>query len=140
MKNDYIKNYLLYETRNKVILHNELIDDVKYLDLGICLSELIKNKVTSKNISLIAKEELNKLIENNCFEHPFFGKINAIKNIGILMEEGIKLDFINFLENHSKLVPLFIEWRGEYDNKQAYFLTKQKGKKFNLSQINHIFI
>ena len=56
------------------------------------------------------------------------------------MEEGIKLDFINFIENHSKLVPLFIEWKGEYDNKQAYFLTKQKGKKFNLSQINHIFI
>lgn len=140
MNFEILNNFLKIESRNKVIIHNKLFNNVKYLDIGLCLSEFLVDKLTDKNIGMISKEFIDNLISEYCFVHPTFGKIIALKNIGILLEENLKLNFVNFLELHSKSLPLFIEWKGEYNNKKLYFLKLSSGLKFDISQINHLFI
>ena len=135
-----IKEYLENSSRNKIIFHNGLLNFVNYVDIGKCFSKALESKSNNVKLSLIAKEKLESIIEDATHLNIDFGKIIALKNIGILLEPELKFDFVNLIENISKSTPLFIEWNGEYDGQNIYFLSKEKGKILNIQNTSHIFI
>jgi len=81
---------------------------------------------------------LESIMQNNEKIHPEIGKYTAITNLGILFEKTLKFDFIHFLDAHSKNQTLFIYWEGEVDKNKLYFLSKNKGLQFDITNISHI--
>lgn len=139
-KDKVIFEYLKNQSRHKMIVHIEEFKEINYVDIGKSLSIQIENKSSNKNLSLLAKDKLNQLFTEGIEKNKTYGNILAIKNLGILFEKELKIDFINLIENFSKTTPLFILWDGEYKDDNLYFLTKQKGINLNIKNISYIFI
>ena len=53
-------------------------------------------------------------------------------------ESSDLLDFYSFIDNLSKTNCLFIEWEGETDKENLYFLTKSNGIKINIKNLSNI--
>lgn len=139
-KDIVILEYLKNHSRHKMIVHIEEFKGIKYVDIGKSLSIQIEKKSNNKNLSLLAKDKLNQILTEGIEKNRVYGNILAIKNLGILFEKELKIDFINLIENFSKTTPLFILWDGEYNDDNLYFLTKQKGINLNIKNISYIFI
>ena len=106
--------------------------------MGIELSTAIEKQINHKQISMVASDKLESIMQNSESTHPEIGKYTAISNLGILFEKSLKFDFIHFLDAHSKNQTLLIYWEGEVDKNKLYFLSKNKGIQFDITNISHI--
>lgn len=131
--------FLQKSPRNRlIILSQEKLDGLSSVDIGIELSKAIEKQITHKQISMVASDKLESIMQNSESTHPEIGKYTAISNLGILFEKSLKFDFIHFLDVHSKNQTLFIYWDGEVDKTKLYFLSKNKGLQFDITNISHI--
>ena len=134
-----INSFLKKSPRNRlIILSQEKPDELAFVDMGIELSTAIEKQINHKQISMVVFDVLETIMQNSEKTHPEIGKYTAISNLGILFEKPLKFDFIHFLDSHSKNQTLFIYWEGEVDKNQLFFLTKNKGLQFDISNISHI--
>ena len=133
-----IVNYLKSNSRNKIVIHRNQIDNINTIDIGIELSKLIKELTTDNRFTLKSKAKLDELINLSIYNHHQFGDIISIKNLGILFEPGLKIDFLSFIDNISKSNCLFIKWDGEVDEENLYFLTRSKGIKINIKNLSNL--
>ncbi len=134
-----INSFLKKSPRNRlIILSQEKPDELAFVDMGIELSTAIEKQINHKQISMVASDKLESIMQNSESTHPEIGKYTAISNLGILFEKALKFDFIHFLDTHSKNQTLFIYWEGELDKNKLYFLSKNKGIQFDITNISHI--
>ena len=134
-----LDSFLKKSPRNRlIILSQEKPDELSFVDIGVELSKAIEKQITHKQISMVASDALETIMQNSENKHPEIGKYTAISNLGILFEKALKFDFIHFVDSHSKNQTLFIYWEGEIDKNQLYFLSKNKGLQFDISNISHI--
>jgi hypothetical protein len=132
-------SFLKKSPRNRlIILSQEKPDELSFVDIGVVLSKAIEKQINHKQISMVASDKLETIMQNSVKTHPEIGKYTAISNLGILFEKALKFDFIHFLDSQSKNQTLFIYWEGELDKNQLYFLSKNKGIQFDITNISHI--
>lgn len=125
-----IKKFLSTYPRHKLVLCNSKIKDVVFLDVGLELSMQIANSIRIQPQAIYDK--LINLIEQNLKKHDAFGTYIGITNIGIIFEPQLGLNFRTIIDKLSKDYLLIIHTDGIFDNKEIYFLTKQKGVKVDL--------
>lgn len=134
-----LDSFLKKSPRNRlIILSQEKPDELAFVDMGIELSTAIEKQINHKQISMVASDKLESIMQNSESTHPEIGKYTAISNLGILFEKSLKFDFIHFLDAHSKNQTLLIYWEGEVDKNKLYFLSKNKGLQFDITNISHI--
>lgn len=134
-----INSFIKKLPRNRlIILSKEISQDLSFVDMGVELSKAIEKQINHKQISMVVFDVLETIMQNSEKTHPEIEKYTAISNLGILFEKPLKFDFIHFLDSHSKNQTLFIYWEGEVDKNQLFFLTKNKGLQFDISNISHI--
>ena len=61
----------------------------------------------------------------------------AIKNIGILFEPLLKIDFVALCKKYSRNSFFIIEHKGAVNDENLYFLTREAGKKIELTDLNY---
>lgn len=133
---DYIKS----NARNKIIFHSQNIPDLESVNIGLRISECIYNFKESGRIAMKVSSELDKILNSSISNHLVFGKYLSIKNLAILFEPELKIDFARLLDSYSQNNTLFIKWDGEIDAENIYFLTKENGIKINIKNLSHIEI
>ena len=133
-----IHEFLSSGSRHKLIVCSSELDGLSYADIGQLLSLKIKSESTASKISLIAQSELEEIMTNSTHMHENLGVYIALKNLGILLEPDLKLDFTAFLSRYSATNPLFIQWKGAIKQDKLHFLTEENGITINLDNISHI--
>lgn len=133
-----ILDYLKSNPRNKIIIHKNPIDNLNTIDIGLELAKQIQGLTSDIRFTLKTKSKLEEIINNSIHRHQQFGDSISIKNVGILFEPSLKFDFYSFIDNFSKTNSLFIQWEGETDKENLYFLTKSKGVKINIKNLSNI--
>jgi len=130
-----IVNFLNTNPRNRlIILQNTNEPDFLFTDIGFELATALKNK----QISMLASDALDGIINRNENSHPLIGKYVAITNIGILMEDALKINVPTFLNSNSQNRSFIVKWEGELNDPLLYFLSKENGKAISLKGISHI--
>ena len=132
----YIKN----QSRNKIVIHKEIIPEIKSLNVGSSLSKLINNISKNERFTLKAKSKLEEFLINSTTDYVKFGKVLSIYNLGILFEPELKIDFLSLIDKYSKNNTLFIQWEGETENNKLFFLSKLEGIEINIKNLSHIMI
>jgi hypothetical protein len=135
-----ILTYLQGSSRNKLIISFEEIPGIHYLNIGEVLSEFLNSGNVVSWHPLKIKDELHKILAESIEQNSEFGEILSIKNVGILLEGELQIDFLHFLEQYSLQTPLFLIWNGETDDNTLYFLSKEKGKKIPIKNLSFIKI
>lgn len=107
------------------------------INIGMELSKELKGLEKETKLPLIANDKLHEIIEKNEFHSDVFGTGYAFKNIGILFEPQLKIDFKALCKKYSRDSYLFIEHKGDIDNENLYFLTRDAGIKIDLSDLNY---
>lgn len=133
---EYINSY----SKNKIIIHRELIPDVNSIDIGFLLSQSIYNWIDDSKLSMKVTSELDKILNDELVSHTSYGRTIAISNIGILLEPNLKQDLRAILEKYSNNNSLFVKWNGEIENGYLHFLSKEKGIKININELSHIIV
>ena len=95
--NQLISDYLNSANRNKIIVSYDKIIGFEYIDIGIKLCEKLDSLQNTKTLSFEAKYILLNIIEESMYSHNRFGKIIGLTNLGILFEDHLKIDFLNFI-------------------------------------------
>ena len=132
--NQHISEFLNSGPENKVIFSNHAKDAI---DLGEELSMRIKPYLEHKRLSLKTKDIIGELIQSNIKSCDKIGKHIAFKNLGILFEPELKINFEHFLKTYSTDFTLIIEWSGEISNKHLFFLSKMKGFRIDLKNLTY---
>lgn len=104
------------------------------------MSEAVFPLVDTPLVSLKAKALLDNLLASAIVNHSDFGKILAIRNLGILLEHELKIDLIQLFSKYSQNNGLLVLWEGEIEGNNLYFLNKESGLKFSLQNISHIIL
>lgn len=138
MKN--IQKYLSFQSRNKLVIQKHNLDIVETINVGSLVAEAISNFLDDKKLSLKVTNIIEEIFEVSKVKHQDLGRILAIKNLGILFEPELKIDFLSLIDKYSSTNALFIQWDGEIENNTLYFLSKQKGQKINIKNLSHIAI
>ena len=135
-----VYQYLNSANRNKILVSKSKDKNVEYLDVGKELSKEIRCIKDLNRISFKAKAILFDLLNKSIKIHDDYGKVCAISNCGILLENELKIDFINLLDTYSKDYCLILHWEGLIEKDNLFFLNKKKGIKFNLEKLSYIKI
>jgi|LSQX01.3.fsa_nt_gb hypothetical protein len=135
-----IIQYLKSATRNKVVLTRDKINGIEYLNVGKELAEILYGYSDRSRIGLKANDELKKILASSEVNHPDYGKVIAISNVGILFDPMLNFNVPDLLSYHSQNNLLIIEWKGEITDNSVYFLTKEKGVEINISHLKPIVI
>ena len=135
-----LADYLRTRSRNKIVIFREKITGIEFTNIGLLISEAIFNLKDTDRLSLRATQELEAILQKATYEHPVYGKILAITNIGILLEPELKIDFIRMLDRYSQNNTLFVHWEGDTDNEHLYFLTKENGRKIKMKNLSHLVL
>lgn len=136
-----INLFLHKSPRNKLIISKLFLgNDLFFVDVGVELSKIIESRATHQQISLVAYDALEMIMQNNEKTHPAIGKYTAILNLGILFQSAVKIDLFSFLERYSQNQSLIVAWEGEIDKNTLYFLSKTKGIQVDLTGISHLII
>ena len=128
------------QSRNKIVIHNEDIPEITSLDVGFHLSNSINSLSANKQYALNVESILEKLLVKSTHHHPQYGTMLSIKNLGILFEPELKINFLSLLDKYSKDICIFVKWEGELDKNTLYFLSKEKGIEINIKNLSHIII
>lgn len=138
--NSYIQNYLESFSRNKIVFCNHSISGIEELDVGKWLSQEVKSFSSYTKVGLKTMQIIDEIFSSSILVNPKYGKCLAIKNIGILLEPELKIDFVQILDKYSSSNTLIVKWEGEIEDGILYFLTKEKGQKINIKNLSHIVI
>ena len=83
------------------------------------------------------KDLIDELMHASIQHNDKIGKHITIKNLGILFEPELKINFEHFLKTYSTDFTLIIEWSGEISNKHLFFLSKMKGSRIDLKNLTY---
>jgi len=134
-----IVSFLNTNPRNRlIILKNKNESDFLFTDIGFELATALKNSTQNKQVSMLASDALEGIINQSEKTHPLIGKYVALTNIGILMEDALKINVPTFLNSNSQNRSFLLKWDGELSDPLLYFLSKENGKTINLKGISHI--
>jgi hypothetical protein len=133
-----ITQYLHSDSRNKIVFIKENIPGIPCVDIGASLAKMILPEIGNKHISFITERILDDMINNAVKTVSPFGKVLCIKNLGILFEKELKLNFQLFLDKYSKDIALFVKWDGQIENNTLYFLSEEKGIEIDIQSLSHI--
>ena len=107
------------------------------IDLGKELSNCIKPHLEHQRLSMKTQDLIDELVRSNTKSSDEIGKYIAIKNLGILFEPELKINFEHFLKTYSSDTTLIIEWSGTISSNQLFFLSKEKGLKADLKNLTY---
>ena len=122
------------------MIYNNQIATIYPTDVGYLVSKVIAESTEYKKLSLKIAKTLDAIFLDSIIQHPRYGLLLAIKNLGILFEPDLKLDIYHLLEKYSRTNALFLKWSGDIDGSTLYFLSKLKGEKINIQNLSHIII
>lgn len=114
--------------------------DFPVVDIGLELSKTLKGNLSNSQIALIANDALHEIIEEKLFENSEIRNGYAIKNIGILFEPLLKIDFVALCKKYSRDTFFFIEHKGDINDENLFFLTRQAGKKIDITDLNYTIL
>jgi hypothetical protein len=132
--------YIQSQSRNKIVFYKNDLYNLESINLGKELSEQLKGIVNDKRMVMKALNILDEILSSSIKESSLYGKYLSIKNIGILFEPSLKIEFLQLLNKYSLSNALFIQWNGEIENNNLYFLSKLKEQKINIENLSHITI
>ncbi len=135
-----IINYINTQSRNKIVIHKEDIPEITSLDVGFHLSNSINSLSANKRYALNVESILEKLLIKSTHQHPHLGAVLSIKNLGILFEPELKINFHALIEKYSKNACLFVRWEGNIINNKLYLLSMDTGIEINIKNLSHIII
>ena len=104
-----IKNYISQNTRNKIVICRDYIDDLQFINVGYDLSKLL-----SKNSHNY--EEAVSVIIDKTYHDETIGNYLALSNIAILFEPELKINVSDILDTYSKNQCLIIQTDMEITN------------------------
>jgi hypothetical protein len=130
----HISEFLNSEPHNRIVFCNHAKDAI---DLGEELSMRIKPYLEHKRLSMKTKDLIDELMHASIQHNDKIGKHITIKNLGILFEPELKINFEHFLKTYSTDFTLIIEWSGEISNKHLFFLSKMKGSRIDLKNLTY---
>ena len=136
---DKIDLFISTNPTHKLIFLKENIS-VNYFNIGQDLSVAIKDLKLSKHFAFQVKSILEEQLSSATYIHPILGEILAIKNLGILFERDLKIDFSTILASHSRNKILLIQWEGVINNNKLYFTSKESGIQTDIKHLNYLKI
>ena len=119
MIDESLINYIESPSRNKIILSTHEIKGIKYIDMGVLLSEALST-IPFQFIPYELDGILDSIFRTNFKESYMFGKYCAITNINILFEPELSINFTSLLDKYSKDIPLFIASNGAINGTKLY--------------------
>lgn len=135
-----IKQFLNNHPRNRLIIVRDNSLDISFVNIGRLLSEKLQGTEKEKDLPFIAAKGLDEILDMNLQYLEKIGQYTAIENLGILMERELKFDLGFLLEKYSRGTTLIVKWEGEIDDRNLYFLSKEKGVKIELKNISHLIV
>ena len=107
------------------------------IDIGMELSKKMKEFTRHKRLSMKAKDVLDELMNGSVKKDERLGRYIAIKNLGILFEPELKINFEYFLKTYSSEITLIIVWPGVIKSNNIFFLTEEEGIKIDLTNLTY---
>jgi hypothetical protein len=132
--NQHIIEFLDTKPSNKIIFSRQTDGGI---DLGKELSNHIKPYLEHQRLSMKTKDFIDELFKTNIKSSDEIGKYIAIKNLGILFEPELKINFEHFLKTYSSDITLIIQWPGEISSNHLFFLSKEKGLQADLKNLTY---
>ena len=132
--NQHIIEFLDTAPKNRVVFCNQSEGAV---DLGEELSSLIKPHLEHKRLSMKTKDLIDELVQTNTKSSDEIGKYIAIKNLGMIFEPELKINFEHFLKTYSSDITIIIQWQGELSSNHLFFLSKAEGIKADLKNLTY---
>jgi hypothetical protein len=133
--NQHINEFLETNPINKIVFSRQTEGGI---DLGKELSNQIKPYLEHQRLSMKTKDFIDEFFKTNIKSSDEIGKYIAIKNLGILFEPELKINFEHFLKTYSSDTTLIIEWSGTISSNQLFFLSKKNGLKIDLKNLTYI--
>ena len=131
-----INRFLHGYPRHRLVICDTEPDEIDFIDVGTALTECVGvDEGASPNDFLT---ELSSLVKESTYAHPDYGPTLAMKNLGILLERQLGLDFKSFLERTSRNCLVVLKWEGAFEGNILHFLSKEAGVKIDLTGINYI--
>ena len=128
-----IAYYLQQNTRNKIVFCRESIDGIRFINVGLELSQILgENPDDIDGADTAYKQVLGQSQENRVI-----GMYLALENIGILFEPDLRLDVRSILDAYSKNQCLLIMTDAEITDDRFYFLRKGDGTEVNLQGLSY---
>jgi hypothetical protein len=140
LSQDKVESYIHSQSRNKIVVFNELPPEVMPVNVGIAVAHAILPIIGDKRFALKAKSIIEDIFNSALTSHNVYGKILALSNIGILLEPELKLDIISLFDNFSRNNTLFMQCEGEINDRNLFFLTKENGIEININKLSYIAI
>lgn len=97
-----IASYAKQGLRHKIVLCEERIEDLEYLDVGWSFARLLRT-------GNLPDSAIRELLSSSVGEDKNIGRYLALCNIGILWEPELKLDIGNLLDGYSQNQCLIIQ-------------------------------
>ena len=135
-----IQTYLSSNSRNKILIYQNQLNEINPIDVGCKISAAITPFLNDKRLSFKVSKIMDDIFNSSIINDKNYGRLVAIKNLGILLEPELKFDILQLLDKHSRTNALFIQWDGEIENDNLYFLTIGKGQQINIKNLSHIII
>lgn len=138
-----ITAYLQSYPRYRLAVCKDTDNNSPWLNMGEALSYCLSSNSNirkQEDLEFVVQELLSELIKSHIQNHPQWGEVLYVSNLGILFEPELGLDINNLIEKHTKTALWIINWDGETDCNTLYLNTKDSKYKIDLSQINHIYL
>ena len=135
--NQHIIEFLDTNPKNRIVFCNQ---SEYAIDMGKELSNRIKPHLEHKRLSMKTNDIIDELVQYNTKSSDEIGKYITIKNLGILFEPELKINFEHFLKTYSSDITIIIHWPGEISSNHLFFLSKSAGintELINLTYSNH---
>lgn len=94
----------------------------------------------SKHLPAFAEEAFRNILESSQYQSDRFGVCVGLTNLGILFEPELRINVLKAFEVYSQNHALFIEWLGEKDGDDFFFLSREKGSALSLKDLSYLSI
>lgn len=138
--NEIKKYFSSSHSRNKIVILKNEVPDIEFIDIGKELSGRINSILSTSKVGIKSFLILDEFLSSSFQENLSQGRFLALKNLGILFENELNIDFVQILAKYSSSIPLYVKWEGEIEDGILYFLTKEKGQKIDIKNLSHIVI
>ena len=136
-----INNKYINKLNNRLVFtddHHKIVSHST--DIGFELAKELEGFEVGTKVALIANAKLHELFEKGLIKDDKIGDVYCIKNIGILFEPELKIDFVSLCRKYSRDSFFIIEHQGDIDNNYLYFLTRDAGIKVDLTDLNYTIL
>lgn len=138
---NYITQFLSAAPRYRIVIDKSDVADTKSFDVGAELSFYLQNNsVKTGQLKMVVADVLQQMFRANTEQHPQWGNVLRLTNLGILFEPALGIDIRTLIQRLSQNTLVIIKWNGDTDDNHLYFQTKEDGYSIDLSHTNHIFI